>query len=99
MKKLFLICVIIFLIPGLTVNCFAEQDNWRQEFDRICSFTVDAENLSVAELTKLIEDSDNLKSIIESKDDHDVKLYLIRIKKCRSFFVFMRDMRGGAADN
>jgi len=95
MKTLFLVCALFCLILGFTGDGFAEQDNWRQEFDRICSFTVDAENLSVDELTKLIEDSDKLKVIIESKDDYDVKLYLIKIKKCRSFFVFMREIRGG----
>jgi len=99
MKKLFLICTLFCLIPVFTGESFAGQDDWRQEFDRICSFTVDSENLTVDELTKLIEDSDKLKVVIESKDDYDVKLYLIRIKKCRNFFAFMRDMRGGATNN
>jgi len=95
MKKLLLTCAALCLITGFTSYSIAGQDNWRQEFDRICSYTGDADQLSIAELTKLIDDSEKLTNIIKSKEDSDVKIYLIRLKKCRGLFVFMREVAMG----
>ena len=75
----------------ITGGGFADQRDWRQEFARICSKTGSADQLSGQELDSLINDSEKLLSVIELKDDPDAKLYLIRIKKCRNFFIFMRD--------
>ena len=91
MVKLVSICFFVFLTMFPMEEGFADQQDWRQEFARICSKTGAADQLSGQELDSLINDSEKLLKIIGSKDDPDVKLYLIRIKKCRNFFIFMRD--------
>lgn len=82
----------VFLFLFLTGEGFAEEQGWRQEFARICAMTVEADQLSGQELDGLIGDSEKLLKVIKSKDDPDVKLYLIRLRKCRNFFIFMRDV-------
>lgn len=90
MKKLIGIWLIAGLIVGIAGHGFAGEGDWRQEYERICAYKVEADQLSVEELTKLIDESDKLMEVIKSKDDYDVKLYLIRLRQCRGFFVFMR---------
>lgn len=91
MKKLFEICLIAGLIVGIACHGFAGEGDWRQEYDRICAHKVEASKLSVEELTRLIDESDKLMEVIKSKDDYDVKLYIIRLKQCRGFFDYMRE--------
>ena len=96
MKRILLIVFTGLLFLILTGEGFAEESEWRQKFARICSMKGQVEQLSRQELDVLIIDSEKLLLEIESKDDPDVKLHLIRLKKCRNFFVFMRDFAQSA---
>ena len=91
MKRIVFSCFFALFLLFSIADGFAEEQDWRKEFDRICAMTVEADKLSGQELEVLIGDSDKLLDVIKSKDDFDVKLYLIRLKKCRNFFIFMRD--------
>lgn len=76
----------------------AADDNWRDDFDRICAYTANAGKLNREELSGLIAESDQLLEIIESSDDPEEKIYLIRLKKCRNFFIFMKEIAKSSED-
>ena len=92
MKKLIEVLLLAGLIVGIAGHGFAGEGDWRQDYDRICAHTVEADELSVEELTRLIEESNKLMEVIKSKDDFDVKLYIIRLRQCSKFFVYMREV-------
>jgi len=67
---------------------FAQED-WKTEFETICSKTQDAMTFSVDELKDLISRCDKLKPAIEKLDESSRKVYLRRLKLCKDLFVFV----------
>ena len=67
---------------------FAQED-WKGEFETICSKTQDAMTFSVDELKELISRCDKLKPAIEKLDESSRKVYLRRLKLCKDLFVFV----------
>jgi len=67
---------------------FAQED-WKGEFETICSKTQDAMTFSVDELRDLISRCDKLKPAIEKLDGSSKKVYLRRLKLCKDLFVFV----------
>lgn len=86
MKRLVFIWVLVVWLGAFSCAAAA---NWRDDFALICGHTADAGKLSSGELRGLIAESDKLLEIVESSDDPEKKLYLMRLNKCRNFFVFM----------
>jgi hypothetical protein len=80
----------IFLI--CSVSLYAE--TWRADFDRLCSYTQEAEALSVKELKDLIAECDKLLEVIQKSDIAEKKVYLFRLKKCRNFFDYILSIKG-----
>jgi hypothetical protein len=71
------------------------QEDWRQEFEVVCSQTQDAMALSAEELSGLIERCDKLKSRIEKLDESARKVYLKRLQLCRDLYVFVIESKRG----
>jgi len=92
MKNTFFILTLLYLLICSANLLDAAGDDWRNDFDRICANTANAGKLSGTELGKLIDDSDKLLKVIEASNEHDKKVYLIRLKKCRNFLEFMRNV-------
>ncbi|MBI5631867.1 MAG: hypothetical protein HZA15_00065 [Nitrospirae bacterium] len=67
------------------------QNDWRAEFDDICSRTEQAMDLSKEELRVLIERCDRLKPGIEKLEETEKKVYLRRLQLCRNLFAFALD--------
>ena len=65
------------------------QEEWKGEFETICSKTQDAMTFSVDELKDLISRCDKLKPAIEKLDASSKKVYLRRLKLCKDLFVFV----------
>ncbi len=65
-------------------------DDWKSEFDDICSKTDVATKLTQAEIKSLIERCDALKPRIEKIDEAAAKIYLKRLRRCHDLFVFMQ---------
>ncbi|MEN8134436.1 MAG: hypothetical protein ABFS18_02715 [Thermodesulfobacteriota bacterium] len=99
MKKILFFWVLVFLSVGSGGFLCAGNENWRDDFDRICAHTADVDKLSSEELDGLIVESGELLQIVESSDDPEKKIYLIRLKKCRNFFIFMKGIAENSADN
>lgn len=66
------------------------QDDWKKEFEDICSKTYVVTTLTKAEIKGLIERCDELKPRIESLDEATAKIYLKRLQRCHDLFVFMQ---------
>ncbi len=65
------------------------QEDWRKEFDEICSKTDDAMAFSVEELRSLVDRCDALKSRIEMLDEPERKITLRRLQMCRDLYAFV----------
>ncbi len=79
-----------FLLSPLPA--FAEQ-NWKAEFDEICSKNDDAMSLGIDELKSLIQRCDKLKPRIEALDETPRKVYLRRLQLCRELYLFVLESK------
>ncbi len=74
------------LFPGEGV--VYAQDDWKKEFDDICSKTQDAMAFSADELNSLVDRCDKLRPLIENLAEAPRKIYLKRLSMCRDLFIF-----------
>ncbi len=81
------------LLTFATVSAAPAQDSWKPSFEEICSKVQATDNLSVAELEALITKADKLLPIIQSSDSPSKKVYVMRLKRCRSLFEFIIDTK------
>ena len=84
------------LLTLTTVSPASAQDIWKPSFEEICSKVQATDNLSTAELAALIEKADKLIPVIQASDSPSKKVYVLRLKKCRSLFEFIIDTKKNA---
>ena len=65
------------------------QEEWKGEFDAVCSKTDLAMTLSVEELKDLIARCVQLKTRIEAEEESTRKVYLRRLQMCRQLYKFV----------
>lgn len=83
-------------IPGpLHTGTLQAQEDWRAEFDDLCSKTADSMQLSTEEVKSLIERCDKLKPRIEKLDESTRKVYRKRLDGCRNLYSFILETRAG----
>jgi len=71
---------------------FAQED-WKGDFETVCSKTQDAMTFSVDELKDLIVKCNKLKPLIEKLDESQRKVYLRRLQLCKDLFVFVLESK------
>ena len=69
------------------------QEEWKAEFDAVCSKTDVAMTLLVEELKELIERCDKLKPRIEAEEESTRRVYLRRLQVCRNFLEYVLDSK------
>ncbi len=69
------------------------QEDWRNEFDDVCSKTQDAMIFTSDELKDLAARCDRLKPILEKLDEPQRKVYLKRLRSCRDLYLFVLESR------
>ena len=69
------------------------QDDWKKEFEAICSKTQDSAALSPDELNNLVDRCNKLRPRIEKLDETQRKVYLKRLQMCRDLFVFVLESK------
>ena len=85
--------------PALSPNVFLggealwAQDDWKKEFEDICSRTEDAMRLTKEELRTLIERCDRLRNLVEKLGETERKVYLKRLQMCRDLYVFVLESK------
>ena len=65
------------------------QEDWKTEFEDICSKTQDSMAFTADELKSLVDRCDALKPRIEKLDETQKKVYLKRLQMCRDLLVFV----------
>jgi hypothetical protein len=71
------------------------QENWKMEFDQVCSKTQDAMVFNPEELRSLIRRCDTLKPVIEKLDESHRKVTLKRLQMCRDLYQFVLEAKEG----
>jgi hypothetical protein len=79
--------------PGWETQPAWAQDEWKKEFEEICSRTDDAMSFSKEELRGLIARCDKVKSIVETLDPSTRKVYLRRLQLCRDLYAFVLESK------
>ena len=74
-----------FLAPSAAIA----EDDWKNEFEDICSKTQDSMAFTSDELKSLVDRCDALKPHIEKLDESQKKVYLKRLQMCRDLLVFV----------
>jgi hypothetical protein len=69
------------------------QEEWKTEFDAVCSKTDVATTLSVEELKELIAGCDRLKPKIEAEEESTRKVYLRRLQMCRDLYKYVLELK------
>ena len=92
MKK-FLAVLVLFIFLTSATALSAEKGNWKDRFDEICGKVQIAESLSTEEVQKLIKESEELIKRLQELDQPVKKVYIFRLKKCRSFFQYILQLR------
>jgi hypothetical protein len=64
-------------------------EDWKLEFDDICSKTDDAMAFSVDELKQLVSRCEALRPRIEALGETQRKVYLKKLQSCRDLFIFV----------
>ena len=96
--KILLLCwflTAILVVPKESFYCGTaySQEDWRKEFDEICSKTEDAMAFSVEELRSRVDRCDALKLLIEKLDEPERKVSLKRLQMCRDFYAYALEMK------
>jgi len=69
------------------------QEEWKAEFDVVCSKTNVAMTLSSKELKELIAGCDRLEPKIEAQEESTRKVYLRRLQMCRDLYMYVLESR------
>jgi hypothetical protein len=89
-------------IAGLTATCMlilslataaAAAETWKETFEDVCSKVDASQTMGIKELETLIERADKLQPEIQRSEDPAKKIYLKRLKNCRSIFEFTIDSK------
>jgi hypothetical protein len=73
-------------------TAFAQED-WKKEFDDVCSKTQDAMVYTSDELKNLVDRCDKLKPQIDKLDESQRKVYSKRLQMCRDLYFFVLESR------
>jgi hypothetical protein len=85
--------IVACLLTLATGSAAYAEDSWKPSFEEICSKVQATDNLSTAELAALIDKADKLAPVIQASDSPSKKVYILRLKKCRSLFEFIIDTK------
>jgi hypothetical protein len=66
---------------------------WRQEYDSLCSRTLETESMSEQELAQLVDRCDKLKPRIERLEETERKVFLRRLQLCCDLYKYMLDVK------
>jgi hypothetical protein len=85
------ICAGPLLPPGrqaVRQDIASAQEDWKREFDDVCSRTQDSMTMSDDDLKSLIARCDALKPVMEKLEESQRKVYVKRLSMCRELFSF-----------
>ncbi len=84
--------IIALTILGLVLPVYGQED-WKKDFEDICARVNTAHTLTVKELKDLINRADTLIKRLQKMDLKAKRLYIFRLKKCRSFYQYSLELK------
>jgi len=97
--------IVTTTLAGLSLGCLltfsavpaaVAAETWKATFQEVCGKVDASQTLSVKEIEALIVEADKLAPEIQKSDDPSKKIYLKRLKNCRSVYEFMVDSKKSA---
>jgi len=85
-------CIVVFLLI-LVAPVVGYGASLQEEFEALCVHTQEAEDLPPQTLRDLLAQCDQLQKKIEQSNDAKKKVLLFRLKKCRSFFSYIIEVK------
>jgi len=96
-KIFILVCSMMTILVATGEPCnwgaARAQEDWRTEFDEICSKTENAMAFSVEELRSLVDRCDALKPRLGQLDEPQRKVTLKRLQMCRDLYAFVLETK------
>ncbi len=92
-SKLYLLLFAAVLAAFLCNSAAYALEDWKAEFEDVCSKTQDAMTFNVDELKSLIARCDKLKPIIDGLGETERKVYGRRLQLCRDLLVFVLESK------
>jgi hypothetical protein len=86
----FFLCLGVLLLGAGA--CHAS-DEWKTEFEAVCSKTDLLSEMPEPEITSLLERCDKLATTLDTENESFKKVYLRRLKNCRDLIQFMLDSK------
>lgn len=86
-----LICSVLLFVMPVIGHCAG--DEWKKEFEDVCSKTENSMLLSSDELKKLVARCDKLSPVIETQDESTRKVFRKRLKLCRDLYDYVLKSR------
>jgi hypothetical protein len=86
-------CIAVIILSVSSFVYAVEPYEWNDEFEEICSMVQIGDTLTREELRTLIERADRLMPKIQSSDHPSRRIYIFRLKKCRSFFLYIIELK------
>lgn len=85
--------IIIALLTHISLTSADPSGDWLEEFEDVCSKVRIGDSLELQDLKSLIERVDKLIPLIQASDHKSKKVYIFRLKKCRSFFEYIIELK------
>lgn len=92
LAQIVMTCLLVLCTTSVAVHAGA----LKEDFDKLCVNTQDAEGLSLEKLQELVTECDQLKNRIEQSNDRQKKLLLFRLNKCRNFLAYIIEHKQGS---
>ena len=91
--KILLLCwlstaILVASEESLCCGFAYSQEDWKKEFEEICSKTENAMAFGAEDLRSLVDRCDALKSRVEKLDEPERKITLRRLQMCRDLYAF-----------
>jgi hypothetical protein len=81
------------MLASMTGLGWSAGDDWKKEFEDICSKTESSMALPSDELKSLVARCDKLKIVIDSQDESTKKVFRKRLQLCRDLYDYVLKSR------
>ena len=86
-------CVLLMAACLLSAGAVWAEDDWKKEYELLCSQTDNAMTMSVEQLRDYLSRCDKIKPAIEALEASPRKVFLKRWKLCRDLYKYVLDSK------
>lgn len=94
MIKILRLCVLlVFFFTLIILSNSYGVDEWKIEFEYLCSRTDEAMDMDAKELSAMIERCQRLLPLIQASDNPQKKIYIKRLEACMNLYRFVLESK------